>query len=380
MADEPLNNAPAPAPNPEPNAQPAPAAQQPAPDARQQPEQPAEPTPPEPKPLRSSLEEALLKVGDQAARERAERGEPDPGDDEPLRDERGRFVSRQQQGEPESREKPQGEQQQQQPAQPADPAPNRFSDDAKAVWGETPDPVRKEIKRAFGEMENGLQQYQQAFEQIRPYAELAQKTGTTLPQALSRYVSIEHKLSQDFVGGLDEICRNYGTDLVSVFQSLTGQDEAGNLKINAPQGPSREQQMIAGLQQEIARLRQQIGGVEAGYSQQMRDSVSREVEQFAQTHEHFDTLQPDIIQNIQAGMSLEEAYNAALQRAQGLAGLLKPDPVNPGSPNPPASAHTQRPASSISGSPTGGSTPSERQPSKTPRDALDRAYRSVLGR
>jgi hypothetical protein len=47
--------------------------------------------------------------------------------------------------------------------------PARFSADAKAAWATAPEAVRAETHRALKELSDGLSQYQQVFEPLKPF-------------------------------------------------------------------------------------------------------------------------------------------------------------------------------------------------------------------
>ena len=57
------------------------------------------------------------------------------------------------------------------------PAPDRFSKEAKDAWAATPDAVRKETERAFSELTKGLSEYQQRWEPVKQFDEMARQSG-----------------------------------------------------------------------------------------------------------------------------------------------------------------------------------------------------------
>ena len=243
--------------------------------------------------------------------------------------------------------------------------PQRFSADAKAAWEQTPVPVRAEIGRAMREMEGGLRQYQERFEPLRPFEEMAQQNGTTIQQALSNYVGMEQMLRQDPIAGLERVCQNMGFRLADVAAHVMGQP-----------APQRDQ-VIDGLNQQIAALQQQVGGVQQTFQQQRHRETTDMVSAFASQNPRFDELAGEIAQLIQTG------YASDLQDAYDKAERLNPAPAAPSTavapPTAPADpAQTRKSALSIHGAPTSGSNPANRQRSATAADAIESAF-SQLG-
>lgn len=244
--------------------------------------------------------------------------------------------------------------------------PKRFSEDAKAAWETAPEPVKAEIHRAVEEMEGGLQKYQQAFEVIKPYAQLAQEKGTTIPQAMDNYINLEKTLLQDPERGLQMVADYAGIDL---------REFAGKLLSQTPeQIQGNQDNTIRELRAELADLKNQLGGVSTHLQQQHTQSIEQSVKQFADQNPRFEELSDDIKLLIQMGKAktLEDAY--------AIAERLNPAPQQVSDPEPildiqkPDPAQTRKASKSISGPPSNGSTPSaKREPSKSIRGALQRA-------
>lgn len=251
-----------------------------------------------------------------------------------------------------------------QPAEaPKGDAPSRFSPDAKAEWEKTPAPVRAEVSRAFRELEGGIERYRQQVEPLRPFIDMAQKSGTTIDQALSRYVGLEQMIAKDPIAGLDQVCKNLGMSLRDVAAHVMGQPAQGN------------EGEVARLQQEIAALKQQVGGVSTTIEQQREREVLQQVEQFAAQpgRERFEELSDAIAQLITAGIAkgLDDGYEMAAR--------LNPAAA-PASPPPPAAQTREAPSRkahiSVQGAPSG-SNPASRQRSASTDEALQRAFGAV---
>ena len=264
-------------------------------------------------------------------------GAPEPeAPSGPARDEMGRFTRQEQEASPE-------------PPAPADliEAPTRFSADAKAEWATAPKSVQHEIRRAIEEMEAGLNGYQQDYGDLKDYAELAKGQGTTIKEALDRYVGIERMLQEDPVKGLEQICQNMGTTLQDIVSKVSG---------------TPENETIAQLNAKIAQLENQFGGVQQNIQQQREGEIQARVTAFAETHERFNELSDDIAKLLQTG------YAADLESAYDIAARLKPV----AKPEPQAAQAAK--ALSVSGAPDTGSNPATRKPPSSARDAVEQAF------
>lgn len=250
-------------------------------------------------------------------------------------------------------------------------APKRFSDDAKSAWQTAPEPVRAEIHRAVKELETGISQYRDFVEPLKPYAQMAQQNNTTLQKALDNYIGLEKALKSsnmaEKLGGIEEVFRHAG---------INQREYAAHL-LNQTPDPAQSQQdnVIRELRQEIASLKQQVGGVTQTFQQQREQSTLQEINDFASRPEHarFEELADDIAFFMKTGRAqdLSEAYQ--------LADRLNPAPVKAAVQTPvipattTADAHTKG-TKSISGSPSPGSSPAAKKgPSPSIRKALESA-------
>ncbi len=243
--------------------------------------------------------------------------------------------------------------------EPPQDAPARFSPDAKAAWDSAPPAIRGEVRRAITELEGGLARYQERFGPVQQYAEMAERSGTTLKAALDNYVGMENLLRQDPVRGLEQVCQSMGTSLRDIAAQVMGQP--------APEKDA----VIGGLQAEIAALKQQFGGVQQTFQQQREAQTVQTVETFARTNPRFDELSGEIAALLKTG------YATGLQDAYDKAARLNPAPA-PAAPAAPAPApQTRKSALSVNGAPSSGSNPANRQRSATTGDAISRAFEQV---
>jgi myosin heavy subunit len=259
-------------------------------------------------------------------------------------------------------------------------APSRYSNDAKAAWDSTPEPVKAETHRALREMEQGIQKYRadsEAYHEVREYSDLAKQQGTSLKAALQNYVGIEQQLRKDPLGGLEQIVSNLGMKTPD-GRAMTLRDVAAHIMGQTPdEQSSRQSSTIQELRSELASLKQQVGGVTQTIQQQQQHQTLAQVQSFAQTHPRFDELSDAIQEEIKHGYSLEDAYS----RAERL------NPAAPGAsserPGTPAKAETPplNPAGtkSITGAPSSGSNPvtPDNKPVPSIEDSLKRAFAKV---
>lgn len=246
--------------------------------------------------------------------------------------------------------------------------PKRFSPDAKAAWDKAPEPVRAEITRAVSELEKGLSEYQQRWEPIKHFDEMARQHGTTIDKAMANYVGIEQKLAANPIEGLSQICDNMGFSLKDVAAQIMGQTP--DQTASASDAANRQ------LRQEIAQLKQELSGVSTTIKSQTEQATLKQIEQFSADKPRFEELADDIAFFLQNGRAQD------LQEAYSLAERLNPAPQAPApapaaQAAPAAAAQPRKGNLSLSGAPSTGSNPASRKPPSTARDALDNAFASL---
>jgi hypothetical protein len=296
-------------------------------------------------------------------------------DKQPRDDESGKWIKTGEQlnkpateTAPVAKEAPQGQIVPDEPASPQQdaptPAPTRFSREAQVEWAKTSPVVRAETERAFRELEGGLQQYQQRFEPLKPYDDMARNSGTTLHEALNRYVGLESTLRTDPLSAFRSICENAGLDVQKVGEALAG--------MPATQGGAPPE--MTPLLSEIAELKRQLGTVSQTFEQQRTE---QELNRWASDKPRFSELRQVMGQLMQAGMAgdLDQAYE--------MAGRLQPPPpiVTPPAAKaaiaPTVAPQTRKPSLQITGY---GSAPSygSKVPSSA-REAIQNAFARVGG-
>lgn len=244
--------------------------------------------------------------------------------------------------------------------EPPEAPPSRFSEDARKAWASAPPAVRGEVLRALREMEEGLNGYQQRWAGIKPYADQAERGGTTLQAALENYTSMERTLRQDPIKGLELVCRNMGMDLRQVAQHVMAQPE------KTPEQKMLEQQMEAQERQ----LRQ--------LQQQQSAAIESTLQHFAEANPRF--KEPQVAELTAYALTsgraqtLQEAFAYATQLIPASQPAAAPPPAAPPAvPQPPAQPALQTSKADISLHGAPGSTP-EHPRSKNVREAVKTAF------
>jgi hypothetical protein len=258
-------------------------------------------------------------------------------------------------------------------------APNRFSSDAKAAWKDAPGPVRAEITRAIGELEKGITEYQQAYEPFKDFAKDVSANGQDPAQVLGFYTNMEALISQNPIQGLDAIIGNLQN--AGLLQVGTLRELASAMSGQTPdQNAVMQDQTIRELRHELASLKQELGGVSTTIKSQSEAATLKEIEAFASQPEHsrFEELTTDI------AFFLKNGRAKTLQDAYSLAERLNPAPQAAAPAQPAAAAAEQTaPAQprkgglSVTGAPSSGSNPANRQPASTARESLKNAFAQV---
>ncbi len=242
-------------------------------------------------------------------------------------------------------------------------APAGFDEGAKAEWEAVPESVRGAMHRRHQELEQGIQKYRtevQEFEPVRKYAELAKQSGTTLDQALERYVNLETKLRQDPVGGLEAVVANLGLKKSDGTQ-VTLRDVAASIMGQTPsQTATRQDATIQRLTQQLAEVNQRLSEVSQHVETQKHDarvkSLTSEWDSFVSQNpraaeltdpiaEFLTKYQPD--DNLSVNDRLQDAYAWAVARHPSVAHTDEEPLVQTQTPTTPNPAGQK----SISGSP-----------------------------
>jgi hypothetical protein len=255
--------------------------------------------------------------------------------------------------------------------------PSRFSADAKAAWASVPDAVKGEVNRAFRELEGGLTQYQQIFEPLKPFYQLAEKNETTVQDALGRYVALDSQLTSEDAGKRLSAIRE-----VLEYAGLSPEQYAAQVADQKPgEAQAQSDPEMRQLKSELAEMRRLIGGVSATLRQSRESRLESElgaaVAEFAKDHPRLDeaeftTTVTRLISN-QMADNLESAYDMAERLIPAAVAGAPPAASIAALPPKPAD-QTRKGQLSIAGAPVSGSNPAHRKPAATARESLDRAF------
>lgn len=255
-------------------------------------------------------------------------------------------------------------------------APDRFSNDAKAVWDTAPEPVKAEVDRMHRELTQGIEKHRvgaEKFETIKHFDEMATRSGTDLKTALTNYTSLEAVLRQNPLKGLERVCENIGVSLRDVAQIVLGQ--------TPDQHQSQSDATIRELRAELNQVKQQVGGVTQHFQKQHETTLHDQITKWAESRPHFDIIAPHIAAEMREGAtSLDEAETRVLQKYPALAAIAKANET-PADPKPAASsaaasellAQTEKGQKSVHGAPGSGSEPVTQVRSSSIKEALKRA-------
>lgn len=283
------------------------------------------------------------------------------GSPERPRDESGRFVSKTPQ------EAAVDAPQAQETAKAIVPDAPAWLNAEKQAWAAAPEPLKAEINRRVAEIEGGLEQYRKEFEPLKPWADLAKRSNTTIPEALERYVAIDQLLTNDPVKGLEQVFKAARIDPRQYAAHILGQP--------ADKVQAEQYQVVTALQNEIAALKQQLGNVSQTIEQQREAEAIRQVEAFAQKNPRLEELWP-VMEKLMAAELVSDpqaAYNEAEKLVPSqVSSAAKPAPARTQAANP----APQKGQFSVTGAPGSGSNPRPKAPS-TARAALDDAFASV---
>lgn len=255
----------------------------------------------------------------------------------------------------------------------ASDAPTRFSEDAKKEWATAPESVRRETERAIKELTDGFQKYKQSAERdqgLNEFHEMAAKSGTDVKTALSKYTALEGLLRSDPIKGLHEVCSNMGLSLRDVAAHVLNQ--------KPEEQASQQDATIRELKQELAAIKQQVGGVTQTIEQQRHQSTLTEINKFAADNPRFEELADDIAFFMQSGRAkdLPEAYQLAERLNPAPAGQAKDAAPAASSAASEPPVHPDKGQKSINGAPSAGLTSQsgKKRVTRSLDEALDRAF------
>jgi hypothetical protein len=252
----------------------------------------------------------------------------------------------------------------------AEEAPKWIRPHEKAAWS-TMAPEQKAIaERRDKEAIEGVEKYRPAAERYEPYRELddiAKHSGKEGHAVFREYYNMEQLLQKDLVGGLDNICQRMGVSFKDVAAHVMGQ--------TPDEQASRSDATIRELKQELAALKEQVGGVTQTFQKQQQTATAKEVEAFAAQHPRFDELADDIAFFLKNRTNdLSEAYTLA-ERLNPAPAETSNLPVASTTPVADLSIQPDKGQKSINGAPSSGASPAgKKRVARSLDEALDHAF------
>lgn len=258
-------------------------------------------------------------------------------------------------------------------------APARFSADAKTAWETAPEPVRAEVARMERELTEGLNKYKtdaKDYEDLRPFAEMAKKNGTTLPAVMQNYGKVETAFGISPIAGHIAAAELAGHDFRKLAEAFLGQthDQV------AAQTEARVQQHAQAAQhweQQARAMHAELQQIRSQQAETETQTAQSTIEAFRAEKPRFDELRPTMAGLMKMGLAndLEAAYRMADRMTSDPTPAAPPPAPEPApAPAIPArTAHTRAGEKSITGAPTPGSNPATSGPAPSIKDALKRA-------
>lgn len=313
--------------------------------------------------------------------EKAEKAEDETRDEKPEKDEPPAKVARQ--GEP---DRASSEDDRSAP-------PARIAEDAKRFWRSTPRAMKAEFQRLEGEI-NRLSQESgpamQFHQELRDYDQQARQMGTTVRQALDRYVAFDRAIQQDFGQGVAQVAqangkspqeavasvlRAYGMTPQQFAQAVQRNPQAFQVAPQAPRDPAIQQ--IAAQQQAILQRmqEQELAGV--------RNALRAEVAAWAKDKPDYarlenavaEVLQSGIIERIHgSGLSVSQRLDAAYRMAGGSTEVIVPQAQEETAP---ADVKPDPGRKSVRGAPSDGVTPASEDEQINLKEFLRREMRKL---
>lgn len=196
--------------------------------------------------------------------------------------------------------------------EPADPvtvreAPKSWAKEQHDRWAKL-DPVTQDyIEHREKQMLDGLTQYgddakfgKPIREVVSPYMPMITARGLDAPRAIQALLNAQHQLDSNPKAGLMSIAKSYGINLSELAQEIGVQ--------------STLDPTVKALQEEVAQLRSGFTARQQTEYNQNKAKTADEVNKFAADPKHiyFDECSEDIIAYINAGHTLEAAYDKAV--------------------------------------------------------------------
>lgn len=298
--------------------------------------------------------------------------------------------------------------------------PTSWSVKAKAAWDRLPDEVRADIAKREGEMANGLAALRD-YKDLKPYAEMAAKAGTTINKALERYVGFDKALDTNLPQGLAIIAQNKGltqekfaalcAQMAESYSGgkikMAGAGSAPNAAGAAPHAGAPADPLVEALRPVLGPLVEKINALEGQHTSRTKAEQAAQANTLGQAitkfsadpaNRYFTELEETMTRLMETGMvpmtgnhlsDLKTAYETAAQMhpdvREALIEQRLTEKLEAGRRKEQEAADKARSASrSLTGSRTPGMKVVDQQPGRPGQDDVEAdvraAYRAVAGR
>lgn len=229
-----------------------------------------------------------------------------------ARDEQGRFAGKDAAQDPakppEAPQEPAGPEDAPEKAEPATPPPG-WPPSAKAEFANLPDSVKQAVADREVEINNGFAKLQE-YKPLDAYIEMAANAGTTLPQALERYVAAETMLESNPIQGILHLCQTYSVHPVALAQVAQSQMPQQAPSASQPDPAQAQQQVdLTPVLRQVEELRNLVTGERVEKTRTEIDAF------FADTdaHPYAENVADQMASLIKSGVAtdLQQAYDMA---------------------------------------------------------------------
>jgi hypothetical protein len=225
----------------------------------------------------------------------------------PLKDESGKFVSRNPPEETPAEPKLADQAAETQPEQvtPAIEAPVSWSAENKAKWATLPPDVQAYIAQRDKESHDAISRAGQEIKTYEPFKHVVeqfrdtfQRTGLAPHDAFQRMMNVEAMLEQNPRYAIEQIARAYGVDL------------RGSEDPDANPGDPR----VADLEARLAKTESYLTAQQRQQRDAEQSALAREIADFAKDKPHFESVRGIMAGLMQVGAaeSMQDAYEKAI--------------------------------------------------------------------
>lgn len=218
--------------------------------------------------------------------------------------------------------------------------PARFLPEARQKWANVPNEVKAEVHRVSQEYETEIERVRpavEAYESVKEYDDLAKNSGTTMRDAMERYVTIDKLLISHPEQGIARILQSIGVTPEQLADALTKNPDA--FRVQQQQAPTPPQPQAS---PDTQRLTQEVSDLKAFIMSQHVEQQARPIiETFAAAHPDYYDLQPAIKTVLESGV-VEKMHGKGLTPEQRLSVAYRMAGGNAPSQSaaPPALAHS----------------------------------------